>query len=98
MSWAGKVYDMNKMYGSNACPDTIYAIYELRKQGLHCEYREIGSSMMFMREFLHYRETDPKFIPVRENGGVGVPFFVMDDGRTTLDIDEAFAWLKETAE
>lgn len=33
------------------------------------------------------------FRSVKEYGGIGIPFFVNEDGRETFDIDEALSWI-----
>ena len=43
--------------------------------------------------FLKIRDTDENYIAVKERGGVGVPYFIFEDGTKTLDPDEALAKL-----
>lgn len=46
-----------------------------------------------MKEFLKLRDHDSVFQTVKEQGGIGIPLFVNEDGRKTLDINEALAWM-----
>ena len=39
------------------------------------------------------RDHDPVLVSVREQGGIGIPLFVNEDGRKTLDMNEAFSWI-----
>ena len=82
-----------KVYGSDICIDcrNYKAIQE--KRGFAAEYINITENTQNLRAFLGIRDTDPLFAPVKENGGIGIPLFVMEDGRKTLDIDEALSWL-----
>ena len=38
-----------------------------------------------MKEFLKLRETNPLFDTVKEDGGIGIPCIVREDGTVTLD-------------
>ncbi len=46
-----------------------------------------------LAEFLRIRDNDENYIPVKERGGIGIPYFIFEDGTKTLDTDEAIAKL-----
>ena len=82
-----------KVYGSDICIDcrNYKALASGRK--LEAAYIDITESTLNLREFLHIRDTQPLFDEVRSRGGIGIPLFVHEDGRMTLELDEALAWL-----
>ena len=82
-----------KVYGADICIDcrNYKALRESR--GFTDTYIDITESTANLREFLAIRDTDPLFAPVRERGGIGIPLFVREDGTTTLELDEALAWI-----
>lgn len=82
-----------KVYGAPICIDcrNYKAIQAAR--GFEAEYINIMDNTANLKEFLRIRDTAPLFAPQRANGGIGIPLFVMEDGRMTLDINEAFAWI-----
>lgn len=57
---------------------------------------EITQDTGKLKEFLKIRDHDALYASLRENGGIGVPLFVNEDGRKTFDIDEAFSWIGES--
>ena len=50
-----------------------------------------------MKAFLNLRDREPAFAPVRQGekgqSFIGIPAFVREDGKVTLDLDEALDWL-----
>lgn len=82
-----------KVYGSDICIDCRNYKALASGRNLEAEYIDITENTPNLREFLHIRDTQPVFNEVRTRGGIGIPLFVFDDGRMTLDLDEALAWL-----
>lgn len=82
-----------KVYGAKICVDCRNYLTIQKARGFECEFIEITEDTGKLREFLHLRDTDPLFAPVREHSGIGIPCFVNDDGRKTFDINEALAWI-----
>ena len=39
------------------------------------------------------RDNDSVFDEIKAVGGIGIPFFINEDGRKTLDINEALSWI-----
>ena len=85
-----------KVYGTEICIDCRNYKAIQKKRGFEAEYVEITQDTGKLKEFLKIRDNDPLYAPLRENGGIGVPLFVNEDGRKTFDIDEAFSWIGES--
>ena len=64
------------MFGSHVCPDTIAAMCILDKKGLSYTYKDITGTMIFLKEFLHLRDSREDFQAVKEGGYVGIPCFL----------------------
>ena len=54
------------MFGSHVCPDTIAAMCILDKKGLSYTYKDITGTMIFLKEFLHLRDSREDFQAVKE--------------------------------
>ena len=76
---------MIKIYGSMLCPDCVKCREELDQAGIAYEYLDFADSLLHLKEFLKLRETSPLFDTVKENGGIGIPCIVREDGTVTLD-------------
>lgn len=48
-----------------------------------------------MKLFLNKREHDQKYVPMKENGGIGIPFMIFEDGTETFSLDEALKKVSE---
>lgn len=84
-----------KVYGTEICIDCRNYKAIQKKWGFEAEYVEITQDTGKLKEFLKIRDHDALYASLRENGGIGVPLFVNEDGRKTFDIDEAFSWIGE---
>lgn len=82
-----------KVYGSDICIDCRNYKAIQKNRGFEAEYVDITANTQNLREFLHFRDNEPVFEPVRQGGGIGIPLFVREDGLKTLDVDEALSWL-----
>lgn len=85
-----------KVYGTEICIDCRNYKAIQKKRGFEAEYVEITQDTGKLKEFLKIRDHDALYASLRENGGIGVPLFVNEDGRKTFDIDEAFSWIGES--
>lgn len=75
------------MYGSEICPDCVTAKTLLGKaKDIELTYKNITKDIATLKEFLTYRDHETVFVPVKENGKIGIPFFILEDGTKTLDI------------
>ena len=82
-----------KVYGAQICIDCRNYKAIQKARGFEAEYIEITEYTGKLKEFLKLRDHDPILAPVRERGGIGIPLFIMEDGRKTLDMNEAFSWI-----
>lgn len=82
-----------KVYGAPICIDCRNYKAIQKNRGFNAEYIDITESTDNLRAFLKLRDTLETMAPVRERHGIGIPLFVCEDGRTTLDMNEAFAWM-----
>lgn len=79
---------MIKIYGMITCPDCSYLMDQIAGLKDKYEYVEIGEHVLKMKEFLRLRDSDENveiFKDVKEAGGVGIPCFVLENGRISLD-------------
>lgn len=82
-----------KVYGSEICIDCRNYKALQKARGFEAEFIEITENTTNLKEFLTLRDSEPIFEKVREHHGIGIPVFVNDDGRKTLDLDEALSWI-----
>ena len=79
---------MIKIYGMITCPDCSYLMDQIAGLKDKYEYVEIGEHVLKMKEFLRLRDSDENveiFKDVKEAGGVGIPCFVLENGRISLN-------------
>lgn len=77
------------MYGAEICPDCVEAKKQLEDcDNIQLEYRNISEKISTLKEFLQYRDKESIFKPIKEEGKVGIPFFILEDGSKTFDIFE----------
>ena len=82
-----------KVYGAQICIDCRNYKGIQKSSGFDAKYIEITEDTGKLKEFLQMRDHDPVLASVREQGGIGIPLFVNEDGRKTLDMNEAFSWI-----
>ena len=79
---------MIKIYSMPSCPDCRNV--EEQIAGLDgYEVIDIGSHVRLLKEFLRLRDSSPAFDDARRGGFIGIPCFVLEDGRITLKPEEA---------
>ncbi len=75
------------MYGTEICPDCVAAKAQLEVvTAVELDYRNITKNTATLKEFLHHRDHDEMFKPVMEEGRIGIPLFILEDGTQTFDI------------
>lgn len=80
------------MYGAEICPDCVIAKEFLGKASdIELDYRNITKDTATLKEFLAYRDHEAIFAPIKESGKIGIPFFILEDGRKTFAIEEYVA-------
>ena len=74
--------------GSHLCPDTLYALNRLSEAKAEMEFKNISSSLADLKVYLALRQDSPIYADIRENGGIGIPCFILEDGTATRDLDK----------
>ena len=77
-----------KIYGSKLCGDCTECKEELDKAGIDYSFLDITEELQNLKDFLKIRDTNPIFQEVKENGGIGIPCILKDNGDVTLDWTE----------
>lgn len=76
------------MYGAPICSNCVIAKEKLlEKKDVTLDYRNITESTTILKEFLSYRDNEAMFDDVKANGKIGIPFFLLEDGTKTFEID-----------
>ena len=79
---------MLKIYGFMLCPDCVDCCADLDNRSVEYEFLDFSHSLKNLKEFLSLRDTLSVFASVRENGSIGIPCIVRNDGSVTLDWTE----------
>ena len=79
---------MIKIYSMDTCPDCIDIKRQVENNPSY-QIIEIGQHVRNLKEFLRLRDTCSVFVLVLGVGYIGIPCFVLDDGRVTLVPEEA---------
>ena len=72
--------------GSHLCPDTLYALNRLSEAGAEIDFRNLSVSLSDLKVYLALRQDSSVYADVRENGGIGIPCFLLEDGTVTRDL------------
>ena len=76
------------IYGSMQCPDCQNCRADLDRAEVSYEYLDFSESLKYLKEFLALRDRDPVFDTARQNGSIGIPCIVREDGSITLSWEE----------
>ena len=79
---------MIKIYGMATCPDCTYVDEQVVNNPQY-EVIDIGAHVRGLKEFLRLRDRSSAFDGAKKVGSVGIPCFVLEDGRVTLIPEEA---------
>ena len=83
--------------GSHVCPNTLYSITKCKDAGLAVSFVDLSGSLTDLKRFLALHEHDTVYAAHREqsgredyvqNGAIGLPCFLLEDGSKTLNLDE----------
>lgn len=77
--------------GSHLCPDTLYALCRLKEKKVDVEFKNLSASLPDLKLYLSVRESGSMYDGVRKSGGIGIPYFELEDGTKTLDLDEVMS-------
>ena len=80
---------MIRIYGMPGCPYCDYVHEQIRGREDEFEYINIGESIRNMSAFMRLRDSCPVFDRMKEIGDVGIPAFVFEDGRVSIDPADA---------
>ncbi|MDR1834446.1 MAG: glutaredoxin [Fusobacteriaceae bacterium] len=72
--------------GSHLCPDTLFALNQLKAKDIDFDFLNLSASFPALKAFLNARETEPAYDAVKVAGGIGIPFFELEDGTKTFDL------------
>lgn len=76
---------MIRIYGMPTCPYCDYVHEQIKDQEDAFEYINIGENIRNMSAFMRLRDTNPVFDRMKAIGDVGIPAFVFEDGRVSVD-------------
>lgn len=76
---------MLTIYGSMMCPDCVECRKDLDEAGVEYTYLDFADDLRNLKAFLALRDTDPAFTQVREEGKIGIPCILREDGTVSLD-------------
>ena len=80
---------MIKIYGMPTCPYCDYFHEQIKGRESEFEYINIGENIRNMSAFMRLRDTNPVFDRLKAIGDVGIPAFVFEDGRVSVDPADA---------
>ena len=75
--------------GSHLCPDTLYALNRLSEAGAEIDFKNLSASLSDLKAYLALRQDSPVYADIRENGGIGIPCFILEDGTVTRNLQTA---------
>lgn len=75
--------------GSHLCPDTLYALNWLSAAGAEVDFKNLSASLSDLKIYLALRQDSPVYADIRENGGTGIPCFILEDGTVTRNLQTA---------
>ncbi len=78
---------MIKIYVMSTCPDCV-EVKRAAANDPRFVLVDIGEHVRSLKEFLHLRDTHPKFAVARQRGLVGIPSFLKEDGGVTFKPEE----------
>ena len=77
--------------GSHLCPDTLYALCQLRDKNIEVDFKDLSSSLPDLKEYLALRDGLEIYNSIKAEGGIGIPCFIKEDGSKTFDLHEILA-------
>ena len=80
---------MVKIYGMPTCPYCDYIHEHVKDRTEEFEYINIGEHIRNLSAFMRLRDTNQVFDHLKAVGDVGVPAFVFEDGRVSVDPADA---------
>lgn len=79
---------MLKIYGMMICPDCVECCSDLDKAGVEYTFLDFSRETKNLKEFLKIRDGNSLFDKAREEGNIGIPCIVKEDGTAVLSWEE----------
>ena len=79
---------MLKIYGSMLCPDCVDCCKDLDQAGICYEFLDFADHLKNLKEFLALRDAEAIFDSAREQGSIGIPCIVDEEGSVSLSWDQ----------
>ncbi len=79
---------MIKIFGMHTCPYCDFLQPQIKGRE-EFNYIDIGADVRNMHEFMDLRDNRPEFDHSKEIGDIGIPCFLFEDGRVSLDPADA---------
>lgn len=76
---------MLKIYGSMLCKDCVACRADLDSAGVSYEYFDFSDDLANLKDFLAMRDKKPIFAEAKDEGYIGIPCIVKEDGTVVLD-------------
>lgn len=73
------------IYGSMLCPDCVRCREALDRAGIEYTFLDFGEDLKNLKAFLRIRDGSPLFDTPRQEGKIGIPCIVREDGTVRLD-------------
>ena len=67
------------------CKDCVACVDDLKRNNVPFEFCDFSDSLLHLKEFLKLRDSLPIFDDAKNNGYIGIPCIVEEDGEVTLD-------------
>lgn len=77
------------IYGSSVCPSTVEALKLLKEKNISFEYKDFCENIKALKEFIVIRDENSIFDSIKTDRKIGIPFFVLNNGIVTLDVNMA---------
>ncbi|MDG2950078.1 hypothetical protein [Exercitatus varius] len=79
------------VYFAPWCPDTAPFFAELERLNIDVEKVDMVGNPVGLKAFLKLRDNHPAFETVKQNGYIGIPALVLENGDVVLDKDQLAA-------
>jgi glutaredoxin-related protein len=77
------------VYGSMICPDTRNILELFEKNSIEVEFKDVTAELANLKAFINLREGNKTFDKARLTNKIGIPYFILPDGKETIDEAEA---------
>lgn len=74
-----------RIYGTMQCPDCVVCCKDLDASGVAYTFLDFSDDLKNLKDFLNIRDTNPIFESVKQEGKIGIPCIVCEDGTVSLN-------------